>query len=84
MLELVMLWAHQDHHFWWGGIVFFLFFALIFGLFFLKFFWWRPWRWHGGWYDAPPGPEEVLRLRLARGEISEAEFDRLREVLKKG
>jgi uncharacterized membrane protein len=84
---LTQLLMHVDGHWggpWWGGTVFFLFFVLIFGLFAFKFFWWRPWRWHGGWYGAPAGPEEVLRLRLARGEISEADFERLSEVLKKG
>ena len=84
LLQILM---NSDSHWsgpWWGGVVFFLFLALIFTLFAFKFFWWRPWRWHSGWYGAAPGPDELLRLRLARGEITESEYEHLRDVLRKG
>lgn len=69
----------------WGPFCWFipiLFFAL---LFFGRFwFWgcgwgWRRRGWHGGRWEA----EAILQRRLAAGEIDEAEYRRLREVLSK-
>lgn len=44
------------------------------------------WRWHRGYgpWGGPGGDaEEILRTRLAKGEISEAEYERLRDLLRK-
>lgn len=65
---------------WWGGVVFLLLFALIVGVIFVKLVWWRPWRWRGGW----EAPEEILKRRLASGQISEAEYQHLSELVKRG
>lgn len=55
----------------------------------------RRWGWFGGPFDGPAGggygyggagysdAEETLRQRLAKGEIDEAEYRRLLEVLKR-
>jgi hypothetical protein len=63
-----------------------------------RLFWWRAgpgggwgrrWRYYGpGWggpyggYD-PADAEHILRQRLARGEIDQAEYDRLLEILRR-
>lgn len=45
---------------------------------------WGPGPWHRGWYDHGAfDPEAVLKRRLASGEITEAEYQRLKEVLSK-
>jgi uncharacterized membrane protein len=79
MLELLMRAESHWHGPWWGGIVFLLFFALILGLFCLKFFWWRPWRWQGGWGESH---DEILKRRLASGQITEAEYEHLLGLLR--
>jgi uncharacterized membrane protein len=49
---------------------------------------WRRWGWrrgpcgHGGWTAPGQDAEAVLRRRLAAGEIDEAEYRRVREILK--
>jgi uncharacterized membrane protein len=79
MLEVFL--ATSDHWDgpWWGGIVFLLFFVLILCLVFFKLFWWRPWRWRGSWTDSP---DEILKRRLASGQITEAEYRHLHDVLR--
>ena len=83
MLELALLWAHNGGHWWWGGGIFLLFYGLLFLLLVIKLFWWRPWGrpWtHYGYHD---DEESILRRRLARGEITEADYERLRDLLRK-
>ena len=84
MTEL-LLW-HGAHH-WWGGGFLFFFLALILIFFLARFVffrgWWGP---RGPWaYREWPdsSPEAVLKRRLARGEISEADYEHLRDVLKR-
>ena len=82
---------------WHGGWPWFWGFGWLFGLilFFTvsRLLWWRSGYGCGGWYGPdwhgrpgyPGGPgqaEAILRERLARGEIDQAEYDRLRDVLR--
>ncbi len=64
---------------------FFPFFWLLFiGLFFFAFrFWGCGWGWRGRFSrrDLHEDADEILRTRFARGEIDEAEYRRLRDVL---
>ena len=85
MLELALLYAHDGGHWWWGGAIFMIFFALIFLLIILKLFWWRPWGrpWGGRYYGWHDDEESILRRRLARGEITESDYERLRDLLRK-
>jgi uncharacterized membrane protein len=85
MMEL-LLWHGQDQ--WWGGGIVFFFLALILFFIVLKFWFFRGWwGWYGGprgYYDGRHGSaEEILRRRLARGEIDDAEYKRLRDILEK-
>lgn len=64
----------------------FVFFGLLLTFLILRLVFWR--RWCGGWGAGYPPPyamdaNEALRMRLARGEIGEDEFARLREALRK-
>jgi uncharacterized membrane protein len=69
--------------FWPFGVFFSIF------LFFLVMrlvFWRRGWGWWGHaypHYGAMPPAEEILRARLARGEIDEAEYERVKAILRK-
>jgi uncharacterized membrane protein len=63
---------------WWGGIVFFLLLAVFLAFIIFKL-WWRPWRWHGG--DWPEKPDQILKRRLAGGQIDEAEYKHLLDLL---
>ena len=65
---------------WWIFPLFWLFF-LVFFLFAFRF-WGCGWgrrRWRG----PDSTPDEILKRRLARGEIDEAEYTRLREVVRR-
>lgn len=76
---------------WWPfGLIFFVFLMVMITR---LIFWRRGWGprhgyWgHPGWYG-PPGAghvpaEEILRQRLAKGEIDETEYKRLKEILEK-
>jgi uncharacterized membrane protein len=71
---------------WWPiGWIFFIFLMVMI----MRFVFWgrRGWR-HAYWgphgYYGPPGhvpAEEILRQRLAKGEITEDEYKRLMDVL---
>ncbi len=79
---MVLLYAH--HGFWpfffWVPLL--IFFALFwFGCFFGGFWRWRRYD-RFGRYDRSE-PEDVLKLRLARGELNEADYERLRDALRK-
>lgn len=80
----------------WGGFWGLSWIAFFFlAIFLSRLFWWRrgwgcgpgPWRWgrdpYGYWGHDPGQAEEILRARLARGEIDQAEYDRLLEVLRR-
>ena len=71
---------------WWHGawgawcwFIPFLLIVLIFGRFRFGGCGWRRRGWHDGRWEA----EAILQRRLAAGEIDEAEYRRLREVLTK-
>lgn len=74
-----MWWGHHGFH-PFGWILFALLAAfLIFKIF---AFWrcgWGYYGWHNGRFDA----EAILKRRLASGEISEAEYQRMRDILDK-
>jgi uncharacterized membrane protein len=68
----------QDH--WWGGgWVFLLLFALLLTVLVFKVFFFSRWSRSRGWPDA--SPETVLKRRLASGEISESDYQRLKDLL---
>ncbi|MEA3200507.1 MAG: hypothetical protein QOE90_1935 [Thermoplasmata archaeon] len=83
--------APSDFQWWWPfGFIFFIFLlVMIMRFVFYGRHWRRPYYGHwGGYYGGPPAPghvpaEEILRQRLARGEIDEAEYKRLKEILEK-
>jgi uncharacterized membrane protein len=75
---------------WWlwpfGWIFFVFLFFMIMRLVFWRRGWWGPRYWHP--YYGPPGSghvpaEEILRQRLAKGEIDEPQYRRLKELLEK-
>jgi uncharacterized membrane protein len=82
----VLLW-NGAHHFWWGGGFLFFFLGLILIFFLARFVFFRGcWGPRGYWgsRDWPDSsPEAVLKRRLARGEISESDYEHLRDVLKR-
>jgi len=63
---------------WWGGLLFVLSIGLLLALLLFKFWWFAPrgWRRYAG-----DSSDDILRRRLARGEITEEEYRRLRNVL---
>ena len=83
----------------WGGFGGFGWIFFVFLLVFLSRVLFGGWGWgwgwrrrywrYGGWgpygygYGDPQHAEEILRARLARGEIDEAEYERLLEVLRR-
>lgn len=74
-----MWWGyHGFHPFGW----FFLLLLAVF-LVFRFFAFRRCGRWHHGWHDGRLDAEAILRRRLASGEISEAEYKQLQEILAK-
>jgi uncharacterized membrane protein len=56
------------------------FFLLITGLIILNIFMWR--RRKGGWYTSSYEALEILKKRLASGEIDSEEYNRIYETLK--
>jgi putative membrane protein len=74
---------------WWPfGWIFFIFLIMmIMRLVFWRRGWWGRGHWgHPYYYGGPPGhvpAEEILRQRLAKGEIDETEYARLKEALSK-
>jgi uncharacterized membrane protein len=71
----------------WGHHGFFPFswiFIVLFAIFLFRFFGVRRYgrRWHG-WHDGRVDAEAILQLRLAKGEINEEEYRRLKEILSK-
>lgn len=84
LAALTLLFAHHGGH---GHVWFFPFFWIFFiGIFFVATrIWGCGWGWRGrysrrGLYE---DADDILRGRFARGEIDEAEYKRLRDVLAK-
>ena len=82
---MITLLLSEGTHGWWGGGIVFFILALIVVLLLAKFVFFRGW-WGGparfaSWPDTTP--EAVLKRRLAGGEISEADYDRLLSLLRK-
>jgi uncharacterized membrane protein len=76
---MIFVLAHA-HYF--GGFFFVFFIALLLTLLVVKLFWFRRgWRYAGG--DDAFRPDNILKRRLASGEITEAEYQRLRDTLSK-
>jgi uncharacterized membrane protein len=71
-----------DHAHFWGGFFFLPFFILLLTLLVFKLFWFRR-GWRGGWDNEAFRPDNILKRRLASGEITEAEYQRLKETLSK-
>ena len=73
---------------WWWGAPFLWFIPwlvfLVIGFAVLRGFGFRrrgrPWG-ACGWHDGSSDPDTVLKRRLASGEINEAEYQRLKELL---
>lgn len=70
----------------WFFFAWILFFGLVFLIWYLFFrFRWRlgyGYGWYGsGRYSHRDTPEEIARIRFAKGEITEEEFERLKEKL---
>ena len=76
----------QEHGWWGGGVVIFVL-ALILVLVLVKFWLFRGWWGYrgpgrsGDWPDT--SPEAVLKRRLAGGEISEVDYERLLGLIKR-
>jgi hypothetical protein len=77
---------------WWlwpfGWIFFILLMVIVMRLIFYGRGWRHPgYRHWGGYYGGPPPghvpAEEILRQRLAKGEIDEQEYRRLKDFLEK-
>jgi uncharacterized membrane protein len=77
---------------WWFWPFGWIFLVILIFLIMRLVFWRRRGWWGGPWGHpyygggVPPGhvpAEEILRQRLAKGEIDEAEYNRLKEVLSK-
>ncbi len=64
---------------WWVFPLFWLF--LIFLFFFVFRFWGCGWGWRRRGRPYGEDADGILRRRFARGEIDEAEYKRLRDVL---
>jgi uncharacterized membrane protein len=64
---------------WWvfpfGWLLFLVF------VFFALRFWGCGWAWRRRERGRDISPDDILKSRLARGEIDEAEYRRLREIL---
>lgn len=70
----------------WFFFVWILFFGLVFLIWYLFFRFRRRWGCGYGWYRSGmyghrDTPEEIARIRFAKGEITEEEFERLKEKL---
>ena len=78
MLEAVLL--TQEGGWWWGGGFVAFFFVLVAALLVLKILVFRGWG-RRTWPDT--SPEAILKRRLASGEISEADYDRVAALLKR-
>ncbi len=63
---------------WWVFPIFWIFFIF---LFFFVFRWGCGWGWRGRGRRHGEDAVDILRRRFARGEIDEAEYRRLRDVL---
>ena len=76
-MDLVLL--AQDGG-WWGGGFFVLFLGLIAAVLVLKLVMFRGWG-RRSWPDT--SPDAILKRRLASGEISEADYERVAALLKR-
>src|ERR1041385_6956334 len=74
-------------HWWPFGFILFIFLSFLV----MRLVFWRRWGWgrcgsghtmQPGWSQGAPPAEEILRQRLAKGEIDEAEYTRIRDTLR--